>query len=749
MDEEILDPRFQRKLAIGVFIFLALVVVFSGYAYHRIEIRHILARRYQRLRSVAEEKVKQVSEWRLNLEREVSRPVQSPFFRKALEEWLGQRSDPLLLENWATILRLEKDVFGFEDALLLDRDGETVLLSGTGTPGLMNDATREAVRESMKKGQAVISDPYPGPNGGFWVDAVCPVLDDQGGKMALFLLRANLTSALFRMLHFLPSDGSSTENLLMRKEGDLVFYLSGTVKKSAAPPPSSYDSILVPDPPAPEVAGREGMFVGKDYRGVEVLADLRNVPGTTWFLLSKVDMREVLEEARYKGRVVALFALMAVLLSGTSMGFLFRHKRAKLWKRLYLAEKEIRVLRERQASERKIAEEERKKLENQFIQAQKMEAIGRLAGGVAHDFNNMLSVIVGYSELAISQMDENDPVKGHIQDILHAADRSTTLVRQLLAFARRQVISPRPLDLNETIEGMLKMLRRLVGENIELVWVPGHGLWRVNIDPAQVDQVLANLVVNAKDAISGSGRVTIGTENVDLDESYCQIHCGFVPGQYVMLAISDDGCGMDKDTLGKIFEPFFTTKERGKGTGLGLSTVYGIVKQNSGFVNVYSEKGKGTSFKIYLPALVESTETENEFHDLLQDLPVGTETVLLVEDETSLLELYRSFLEKLGYRVLPAATPSEAENLAALHDGKIDLLLSDVVLPEMSGKDLRERLTRIVPFMKCLFMSGYTADIIAHHGVLEGGVCFLHKPFSMETLARKVRQLLDGPRGDG
>lgn len=385
--------------------------------------------------------------------------------------------------------------------------------------------------------------------------------------------------------------------------------------------------------------------------------------------------------------------------------------------------------------------EEKARLGEQLLQAQKMESVGRLAGGVAHDFNNMLQAILGNAEMALDEASPGSSLRESLLEIQKAARRSADLTRQLLAFARRQTVAPRVLDLNDTISGILKMLQRLIGEDIHLSWMPGHDLWQVSIDPSQIDQILANLTVNARDAIDGVGRVTIGTANVVLDETYCAGHSGFVPGRYVMLAVSDDGCGMSKETMDRIFEPFFTSKGVGQGTGLGLSTVYGIVKQNEGSVNVYSEVGRGTTFRIYLPAVaaepVASAAAPEE-----QAPEGGAETVLMVEDEEAILKQGRRILERLGYTVLTAGTPGEAIELAQNHSGAIHLLLSDVVMPQMNGRELAQRLTTMKPGLKCLYMSGYTADVIAHHGVLEEGVHFMQKPFSFNEMAQKIREAL-------
>lgn len=393
-------------------------------------------------------------------------------------------------------------------------------------------------------------------------------------------------------------------------------------------------------------------------------------------------------------------------------------------------------------TERKHSEAEREKLQAQLTQAQKMESVGRLAGGVAHDFNNMLGVILGHTEMALEQVEPAQPLFDDLQEVRKAAERSADLTRQLLTFARKQTIAPRLIDLNETLENMLKMLRRLVGENIGLIWIPGKNLWPVKIDPSQLDQILANLCVNARDAIADVGKITIETAAVAFDEAWCALHAGFTPGQYVLLAVSDNGCGMDQETVKHLFEPFFTTKGQGKGTGLGLASVYGAVKQNNGFITVYSEPGQGTTFKIYLPRHQDLTPVQVD--KVTAKPPArGKETILLVEDEPAILSMAIRMLEKLGYTVIAANTPGEALRLAREHSKPIDLLMTDVIMPEMNGRDLAKKLLFLYPDMKNLFMSGYTADVIAHHGVLDEGVPFIQKPFLLKDIGAKLREVIE------
>ncbi len=393
-------------------------------------------------------------------------------------------------------------------------------------------------------------------------------------------------------------------------------------------------------------------------------------------------------------------------------------------------------------TERKQEEKEKIKIEAQYRQAQKMESVGRLAGGVAHDFNNALSVIQGFTELVLDDTDPKGQMHEDLNEIHMAANRAADITRQLLAFARKQTISPLVLDLNENVESMLKMLRRLIGEDIDLAWLPGVNLWSVEMDPTQIDQILANLCVNARDAIEGVGKLTIESENITLTNDYCINHTGFVPGEFVKLSVSDNGCGMNKEVLDNIFEPFFTTKEVGKGTGLGLATVYGIVKQNNGFINVYSEPDIGTTIKIYLP--MHETENVEDHKESIEELPISEgETVLVVEDDPAILNIMKKILEKLGYTVLISSAPEKTKGIVKEYTSKIHLLITDVIMPKMNGRDLAEQLQSDYPDLKCIFMSGYTADAIVNKEILDEKVNFIQKPFSRMDLAEIVRKVLD------
>jgi PAS domain S-box-containing protein len=388
---------------------------------------------------------------------------------------------------------------------------------------------------------------------------------------------------------------------------------------------------------------------------------------------------------------------------------------------------------------------ERRALEQQLRQSQKMEAVGRLAGGIAHDFNNLLMVISGYSEFLLERLGGEPHLRGPAQEIASASERASSLTRQLLAFSRKQMLAPRIVNLNDIATENLKMLTRMIGEDIDLVMTPGKNLWSVRADAGQIEQVIMNLAVNARDAMPSGGKLTIETANISLDEEYARVHAPLRAGDYVMVSISDTGGGMDAETQSHIFEPFFTTKGT-KGTGLGLSTVYGIVKQSGGYIWVYSEVGRGTTFKIYLPR-VPSVE-EHAMHPVttpaqFQKVEPGTETILLVEDEANLRYLARQYLEKQGYRVIEAADGAVAMQIAVAHEGIIHLLLTDVIMPGMNGRELAQRISEIRPNVKVLYMSGYTENVIGTDGTLDAGVRLLQKPFNLRDLKSKVREVLD------
>ena len=400
----------------------------------------------------------------------------------------------------------------------------------------------------------------------------------------------------------------------------------------------------------------------------------------------------------------------------------------------------------RDITDRRLAQEAREKMHSRLMEKQKMESLGRLAGGIAHDFNNMLSVILGHSELIQNAKDIPAHIRSSTAEIRQAAKRSAELTRQLLTFSKNQPADPKILDLNKAISGMLKMIRHVIGEDTDLQWLPGNSLGMVKMDPAQLNQIMMNLCVNARDAIKGVGRIDIATKSVLIEESFCLDKTNLIPGNYVILTVTDNGMGMKEDILENLFEPFFTTKEPGKGTGLGLTIVQSIVSQSNGHIELFSELGQGTEFQIYLPSYF-AAETGEVERELSTVIPPGKEVILVVEDERSILEMAQRMIERLGYQVLSADLPSEALQLVTDYPGRIDLVLTDVIMPEMNGKELVEKLTGIRPDLKVVFMSGYSSDVFVDRGVVGDQIIFLQKPFSLSELAVKLRSVLGSHDG--
>jgi PAS domain S-box-containing protein len=932
------------------------------------------------LRTISHLKTDQVLAWRQERLAD-ARMNSSGMVRTLTLQWL-RTPRPEILRDIRDRLQFFLENEGYHNMILADTSGH-ILLSLLDRNTQPEPPETSLISQALASKQTVLGDFYLCPNCRILhLNIAAPILDADRKVVAVLLLVADPERILFPLIQFWPASQTDAETQLVRKDGNNVLFLNQLRHKSQAPLQYRLPLIETQSPAVQAVLGTTGIFHGLDYRGKEVLAYLNPILETNWFLVTKIDTRQMLAESRFRNIGILVLVLMGTLIAGilarlidisrkntlseallqaerernqtrkeikatlyginagvmatggeglvTRMNpeaerltgwtekealgqtlaeifriftedtllpldlplqrvliegemigvnnpvllrgrdgrqwpiavswspiraetgeitgavlvfrdqtlrrkmeqekaesvkrysdlvesvhdfiwetgpdyrYSFANKRSfdvlgytpeefvgKSWMDLLSREEESqdkidafrqilschqpysqlcrtffrkdgsRVVLEssaipnfdqqgrflgyrgisRDITERRKAEEEQKNLQAQLLQSQKMDTVGRLAGGVAHDFNNMLTVICTYVEMTLNELPEQHPLYKRLFEVHQAALHSADLTRQLLAFARKQVISPRLLDLNETIAGALKMLHRLIGENIELAWKPGSNLWQVLMDATQIGQILANLAVNGRDAIVDAGHLVIATGNVVIDQSNSEPGLDLIPGNYVRMTISDDGCGMNKETLSKIFEPFFTTKDASRGTGLGLATVYGIVKQNKGVISVSSRPGLGTTFNIYLPQaeaeiLAPQAAVANAYGK-------GTETILLVEDEAAILELGAYVLEQCGYTVLTARTPAKALTLVLECKEVIDLLIADVIMPEMNGPELARKIQFIRPETRVLFVSGYTADIITHHGVLHPDVHFLEKPFSARNLGRKVREVLD------
>ncbi|MBN1619551.1 PAS domain S-box protein [candidate division WOR-3 bacterium] len=1055
----------------------------------------MLGEKHEEISAIAELKSSQIMRWRQDQLSNVEILARSPFVQKAAEDFIARGDSSILREDFFNRLRIAKEVFRYTDVLVTDTFGNT-LISIQENLCIHGEESKKTIERALSHRAPALSDLFLCENETIHLDAVHLIENSEGSPFAVLILRNNAEDYLYPVIRDWPTPSKTGEVLLVRKENGEMVFLNHLRRDFSGPLDLKLPLDSAQMPSVQTALGRKDIFIGKDYSGREVLADLRSIGDSPWFIVTKIDTREVFEELKLKTVFLALFSFVCIILAGALTSFIYRTKQTALLKkvidthsRLLIQEEHfksiieslqeglivvdnddviryvnlkfcemleyereellgktshklllkeddfqriLRYNRERQegkseryeldmikksgetitflmnaaptrdskgevtgslstcldiTQQKKIGRElieseskykmlvenmqegllfadnndnigfinpvlceklgyspdeltgkygldillgekdrelvrsrtqkrikgeseqyeielikkngekavflvnaapmndingktigsistllditERKKVEKElekayfqvlsifdgidqpiyvsdpetyellfvnratknifgkdlspkcyeyfqgrenpcpfctnekifgdyygksyiwefrnekngrwytctdkaiewfdgrvvryemaiditelhealektketeakYLQAQKMEAVGRLAGGIAHDFNNMLSVITGNAELLIGKKTFSGPEREGLKEILKASEHSTNLVRQLLAFARKQTVEPTEVNLNKIISDMLNMLKRLIGENIELVWKPANDLWPVFIDPAQIDQIVANLVVNSRDAIKGTGTIKIETANRESADDKTSSLPGFPAGDMAVLSISDDGCGMDKETKDHLFEPFYTTKPKGKGTGLGLSTIYGIVKQNGGYISIYSELGKGTVAKIYLPRS-EASSVQKEKTSKTPRESLSGKTILLVEDEESLLKLNLRILDLCGYNMLSAQNPLEALEIARTNEGKIDLLITDVVMPEMSGQELWREIQKIRSETKCLFISGYTADIIDDHGVLKEGIHFLQKPFNKETLSAKIEEIL-------
>lgn len=973
--------RLRRRIWIISFIAATVLIAVIGYTQYHSEENHVSQKQAQDLSAIGVLKSSQLAVWRKEKLADVSRFAQGPTLISAVQGILQAPDNPEQLKNLRFIVNLDRKDELYQNAIIVSPAGK-ILFAAVALSDTLPEPTRDAVNKALATRAPAFSDIFRHIQDTVVIDTVAPICAEDGQPFAALVLRTDASAFLYPLIKFWPTDSQTAETLLVRREGENVLFLN-VVRHDASAALDLRHPLSRTDLPAVKaVSGFNGVCQGKDYRGFDVLADVRPVPDSDWFLVTKIDQSEIRGEMRYHASIISRFVGLSILLAAALTAIGYRRRQSHLYRDLYMIERERRAARDkfetilysigdavmvtddqarvsqmnlvaehltgwkesealgkpvqdifnivnletrqtvdnpvlhvlrdgkivglanhtvliaRDGTERPIAdsgapvrdnqgivsgvvlvfrdqsdeyaaqkalfdseaqfrdlfhnmseavalheiicdpqgvpidyrflkvnpaferltglnseqiigrrvldvlpeteahwietygavakdgtakhfesvsaalghnfrvtafrprpgqfctifdditeliknEEVRKTLENQLQQSQRVEAIGRLAGGVAHDFNNMLAVILGNAEWVSERLAPDHPLHPDVNEIIKAGKRSADLVRQLLAFASKQTIMPRILNVNDSISAMLSMLKRLIGEDILLDWHPEPNLGNVKMDPCQVDQILVNLMVNARDALNKKGNISIQTSNVTLTSTNRQTLPQIPPGRFILLSVSDNGCGMDAETKAHIFEPFFTTKQKVISTGLGLSTVYGILRQNHGFIHVTSEKGSGARFDIYFPQQDPETQTTSDTSITTSvTSETGSETILLVEDEPALLSLAKNQITKLGYNILVANNPDEALTVASSYDKEIQLLMTDVVMPEMSGYELWKRLVQQRPNLKSLYMSGYTADIIAHHGVLDHDINFLQKPFSKEALAAKLREVL-------
>ncbi|MHB8203039.1 MAG: hybrid sensor histidine kinase/response regulator [Desulfomonilaceae bacterium] len=996
--EQDLKPSPSTSAWIGALLLAVIIIVTGGYAYYLHEAQRIRHDKYEDIATIAKLKAGQISNWRQERLQDVRRDAGSPLFRKAVEELVHGPTSQALQTQLKEFLAVEVHAQNYDNALLLDPTG-AVLLSAKPELGPVNEAVKRAVEDALTTHSATISELYRSPQGAVQIDAVAPILDSAGITIAVIDLISDAGSVLYPLIQSWPVPSSSSETLLIRKDGSDVLFLNNLRYNPKAALSLREPLTAITIPAVQAVLGKSGLFEGLDYRGVEVLADLRPVPKSPWFMVAKVDTSEILAEARYRGEITALFVVVFILLASAMTAYFYRVRQTRLYRDLYRSEREKleieeefrttlysigdavittdhkgsvkvmnpvaeqltglseseangkpleevfsiinedsrekvenpaqRVLREgiivglanhtilisndgterpiadsgapirdkdgavngvvlvfrdqtqeraaqkalrEQHSElqkslkqatflsdlierssnalrlekdklksildnmndavrivssgheieyinrsmeadfgpvsgrkcyeyfrdslapcencdnrrffgnepshcewlsekanktyeifdtpihnadgsismlaifhdithRKIIEEEKEKLQAQLLQSQKMEAIGTLAGGIAHDFNNLLQVILGYSELMIGLKKADDRELGDLQKIHQSARSGAELVRRLMIFSRK--IEPKfvPVDLNHLIMQTQEILARTIPKMIDIHLDLSSDISQINADPTQIEQILMNLAVNARDAMPEGGRINIATNSAILDEDYCKEHTETKPGEFVLLTVTDTGQGMDKETVKRIFEPFFTTKDLGRGTGLGLAVVYGIVQQHGGHIWCYSEPSRGTVFKIYFPALVSREEPEQKMAELIPH--GGTETILLVDDEESVRFLARTTLAKAGYTLLTAGNGEEALSIYHERGKEISLVILDLMMPKMGGAQCLNELLKMDPTVKVIIASGHSGEGGREEYTTLGAKGFIEKPYESRILLNIVRSALD------
>jgi PAS domain S-box-containing protein len=849
-------------------LWLALITIVLGIWFYNFQKNRSLNHMEQELQTIADLKVRQLAQWRIERLTDAELITNNILLRNEIQNWMAT-NDFKSQEKIRILLANQQTAKNYNDVLLVNPSGE--ILIGLNSPKMKLSADMAAgIVQSFFQEQPQFMDLhtgelFPEPH----ISVIAPLFIEKTSParkkpLAAIVLVNYANYFLYPLIQSWPTPSRSGETLLVRKEGDQVLFLND-LRHRVDTALKLYIPLSSHDVPAVKaVHGELGIVSGKDYRGVEVIAVNSIVPETPWFLITKIDTNESMENWRFRSALI-LFMIGGIVFIIIGLQFFFwqfqqkKHLEAMLnmekarqqeesarkesdrkykllvdhlpgmvyqcqnlpdwpftfvsegayeisgygkdefenntilfndiihpddrkmvWdtvqssiqekmpfsmeyrinrkdgQQRWVFERGIAVTNQTAASQsillqgfisditaRKQSEEEKIKLQSQLLQSQKLESIGRLAGGIAHDFNNMLQIIIGNVELIMASVDPSSEISQNLQEIHTVTKRTANLTKQLLAFARKQIIEEKVIDLNDAITKMVAMLKRLIGENIDLVWLPADKVWTIKMDTNQLDQILVNLCLNARDAIDRSGQVVIETANQVIDANYCHEHPEFVEGEFVCLMVSDNGRGMDKSILENIFDPFFTTKTISRGTGLGLSTVYGIVKQNKGFINVYSEPEKGSVFKLFFPRTNQAVTAEMKSVSTEIKSANDQQVILLVEDDSSILSLVKILLKRLGYLVLSCNKPSAALVLAAEFQGDIHLLITDVMMPEMNGRELSRQLSQLKPAMQTLFMSGYTANIISQQGILEKNAHFIGKPFSTHDMAAKISQILN------
>lgn len=804
-------------------------------------------------------------DWRRDLLNDAAAISNSGFIASRVREYINTPEAPGLKQEILSWMKFFKDRKEYRSIVLLDAKNKLVLaVSGDRDqhwgPGAGHFA-REYVHEALSAKKVVFSDFHSSEYAEYiHLDLAVPLFVSMGRNsvpVGAFMLRIDPYHFLYPLIQTWPTPSRTSETLLVRKEGDDVLYLNELRHRK-----NTALSLRIPVakttlPAAMAVRGQKGIVEGLDYRGIPVLAALRPIPDSPWFLNAKVDLGEIYAPVRKQAAIITVLVGLMIVAAGVSLGLVWRQQLVGFYRRQYEAELQYNIEREQAAADLKEGEAkfrglsqefnalldaipdsltlvspdlkiiwankaaaavagkdvhgivgqywyalrfnlpapddkfcpaaisfrsgkpeavqapspdgklwdlrtvpirdeegkvisvielarditEHRKLEDQLRQAQKMEAVGQLAGGIAHDFNNILTAIIGYGNLLQMKMKEEGPLRTYVDELLASSERAANLTQSLLAFSRKQTINPRPVDLNEIIIGVEKLLMRIIGEDIQFKAIVADEALTVMADSGQIEQALINLCTNARDAMPGGGILTIETGAVEIDEEFAQAHAYGKPGVYAVISVADTGTGLDEEMKQRIFEPFFTTKEAGRGTGLGLSIVYGIIKQHNGYINVYSEQGKGTTFRIYLP-LVKAEATEERPVEIVTSKG-GTETILVGEDDTEVRRLTKTVLEEFGYRVVEAVDGNDVIEKFMENRDSIKLIILDIVMPKKSGREAYEEIRKTAPDIKTVFTSGYTADIVHKRKILEEGLEFISKPVSPKELLKKVRDVLD------